>query len=153
MAWSASSGESCVVYYNALILSEALAELELRGDLDSAEVLNRVSPVAWQHINFYGRYQFDEEVRPGQPGTAPPAVLVGGGFKGLRHRRSLVHIVPLGTIHSVPLPRSSNAAGSIHGACTDAPSRGDTFGGLGQKPRVGGCLSRAVSRTSRRLDG
>ena len=49
---------------NALILSEALAELELRGDLDCAEVLRRVSPVAWQHINVYGRYQFDEDFTP-----------------------------------------------------------------------------------------
>jgi hypothetical protein len=55
---------NAVVYYNALILSEALAELELRGDLASAEVLKRVSPVAWQHINFYGRYQFDEDFTP-----------------------------------------------------------------------------------------
>ena len=52
---------NAVVYYNALILSEALAELELRGDLASAEVLKRVSPVAWQHINFYGRYLFHED--------------------------------------------------------------------------------------------
>ncbi len=55
---------NAVVYYNALILSEALTELELRGDLASAEVLKRVSPVAWQHINFYGRYQFDEDFTP-----------------------------------------------------------------------------------------
>jgi hypothetical protein len=76
-----------VVYYNALILSEALTELELRGDLAPAEVLKRVSPVAWQHINFYGRYQFDED----RLGPDPPTALVGGGFKALRHRRSLVH--------------------------------------------------------------
>jgi hypothetical protein len=55
---------NAVVYYNALILSEALAELERRADLDPAEVLKRVSPVAWQHINFYGRYQFEEDFTP-----------------------------------------------------------------------------------------
>jgi TnpA family transposase len=55
---------NAVVYYNALILSEALAELENRGDLASSEVLKRVSPVAWQHINFYGRYQFDADFTP-----------------------------------------------------------------------------------------
>ena len=53
-----------MIYYNALILSEALAELELRGNLDSAGVLKCVSPVAWQHVNFYGRYQFDEDFTP-----------------------------------------------------------------------------------------
>ncbi|MEJ2481287.1 MAG: Tn3 family transposase [Acidihalobacter sp.] len=55
---------NAVVYYNALILSEALAELELRGDFASAEILKRVSSAAWQHINFYGRYQFDEDFTP-----------------------------------------------------------------------------------------
>jgi TnpA family transposase len=55
---------NAVVYYNALILSEALAELELRGDLAAAEVLKRASPVAWQHINFYGRYLFHEDFTP-----------------------------------------------------------------------------------------
>ena len=52
---------NAVVYYNALIPSAALAELELRGDLASAEVLKRVSPVAWQHINFCGRQQLSSE--------------------------------------------------------------------------------------------
>lgn len=53
--------EKAVVYYKALILSETLTELELHDDLASAEVLKRVSPVAWQQINFYGRYQLDED--------------------------------------------------------------------------------------------
>ena len=55
---------NAVVYYNALILSEALAELESRGEWASVEVLKRVSPVAWQHINFYGRYRFDADFTP-----------------------------------------------------------------------------------------
>ena len=41
-----------MVYYNVLILSEAFAKLEARGELASAKVLKRVSPVAWQNINF-----------------------------------------------------------------------------------------------------
>lgn len=55
---------NAVVYYNSLILSEALAELERRGELDSAEILKRVSPVPWQHVNFYGHYQFDADFTP-----------------------------------------------------------------------------------------
>ena len=35
-----------------------------RSDLASAEILKRVSPVAWQHINFYGRYLFHEDFTP-----------------------------------------------------------------------------------------
>ena len=38
---------NAVIYYNSLILSEALGEFEQRGDLASAEVLKHVSPVAW----------------------------------------------------------------------------------------------------------
>jgi hypothetical protein len=34
------------------------------GDLASADIFKRVSPVAWQHINFYGRYQFDDDFTP-----------------------------------------------------------------------------------------
>jgi len=55
---------NAVVYYNALILSEALAELERRSELVSSEVIKRASPVAWQHINFYGRYHFDADFTP-----------------------------------------------------------------------------------------
>lgn len=55
---------NAVVYYNALVLSEALDELERRSEFSSAEVVKRVSPVAWQHINFYGRYEFSSEFAP-----------------------------------------------------------------------------------------
>ena len=40
------------------------APVGFRGELASAEVLKRVTPVAWQHINFYGRYQFDADFAP-----------------------------------------------------------------------------------------
>ncbi len=55
---------NAVVYYNALILSEALEEFEGRREINSVEVLKRVSPVAWQHINFYGRYEFNAHFTP-----------------------------------------------------------------------------------------
>jgi hypothetical protein len=29
-----------------------------------ADVLERVSPIVWQHINFYGRYLFDADFTP-----------------------------------------------------------------------------------------
>ena len=55
---------NAVVYYNSLILSEVLRELEAQRALVSAEDLKRISPLAWQHINFYGRYQFDSDTPP-----------------------------------------------------------------------------------------
>jgi hypothetical protein len=53
-----------VVYYNALILSEVLDELQKRGEIAAIEILKRVSPIAWQHINFYGHYRFDADFSP-----------------------------------------------------------------------------------------
>jgi hypothetical protein len=32
-----------------------------RGDFDGANQLKNISPVAWQHINFYGRYEFKKQ--------------------------------------------------------------------------------------------
>ena len=47
-----------VIFYNAMILSRLLAYKEASGDTVGAELMMHVSPVAWQHINFYGRYEF-----------------------------------------------------------------------------------------------
>ncbi len=55
---------NAVVYYNALILSEVLDELQKRGELAAIEAIKRVSPIAWQHINFYGHYLFDADFSP-----------------------------------------------------------------------------------------
>ena len=53
-----------VVYYNSLILSEVLDDLEKHGEMIAVETLKRVSSIAWQHINFYGRYHFDADFSP-----------------------------------------------------------------------------------------
>ncbi len=37
---------------------------EATGDLASAALLTQVSPVAWQHINLYGRYEFTKGPAP-----------------------------------------------------------------------------------------
>ena len=41
-----------------------LDELQKRGELAAIEAIKRVSPIAWQHINFYGHYQFDADFSP-----------------------------------------------------------------------------------------
>lgn len=46
---------NCIIYYNSSILSY----LKTIGVPE--ELVNAVSPVAWQHINFYGHYQFNVE--------------------------------------------------------------------------------------------
>jgi TnpA family transposase len=47
-----------IIYYNAVLLSQLLAHKEHLEDVPGAALLAHVSPVAWQHINFYGHYEF-----------------------------------------------------------------------------------------------
>lgn len=52
---------NCIVYYNSTILSNLLSYKEKTGDNQSAEMLKKVSPIAWQHINLHGRYEFSKQ--------------------------------------------------------------------------------------------
>ena len=49
---------NCVIYFNSSLLTALVDAKEERGDLEAAARLKTVSPVAWQHINFAGRYEF-----------------------------------------------------------------------------------------------
>ena len=51
---------NCIIYYNAMLLSNVLIYKERGGDAQGAALLKQVSPVAWQHINLYGRYEFSK---------------------------------------------------------------------------------------------
>ncbi len=55
---------NCILYYNASILSNVLAHREDTNDVQGVEVLKQISPVAWQHINLYGRYEFRKCAQP-----------------------------------------------------------------------------------------
>jgi TnpA family transposase len=55
---------NCIIYYNAAILSSLLEHIEKSGDFPGAALLKQISPVAWQHINFYGRYEFAKRPEP-----------------------------------------------------------------------------------------
>ena len=41
-----------------MLLSSLLDYKEATGDVERAALLNPISPVAWQHINLGGRYEF-----------------------------------------------------------------------------------------------
>ena len=41
-----------------------LALREKAGDHDRIVRLARISPVAWSHINLFGRYEFDKPLEP-----------------------------------------------------------------------------------------
>jgi TnpA family transposase len=55
---------NCIIFYNADILSNFLLLQQKSGNIQQIEQLKRVSPVAWQHINFYGRYEFTKLLEP-----------------------------------------------------------------------------------------
>ena len=49
---------NCIIYYNATLLSRLLEIKEAAGEAEQVTRLGRVSPIAWQHINFHGRFEF-----------------------------------------------------------------------------------------------
>jgi hypothetical protein len=55
---------NCVIFYNASILSRLLEHQEASGDLQGAAATKKVSPIAWQHINLHGRYEFLSQPAP-----------------------------------------------------------------------------------------
>jgi hypothetical protein len=44
------------------MLSKLLVRLEADGKNKDAELVKRLSPVAWRHINLFGRYEFGGEL-------------------------------------------------------------------------------------------
>lgn len=55
---------NCIILYNATILSNLLLLKKAAGDTQAIADLKQVSPVAWQHINFYGHYEFTKLPQP-----------------------------------------------------------------------------------------
>jgi TnpA family transposase len=53
-----------IIHYNATILSHLFTHKERLGDATGATLLTQVSPVAWQHINLCGRYEFTQGPEP-----------------------------------------------------------------------------------------
>jgi hypothetical protein len=49
---------NCIIFYNSSVLSNVLQHKESLGAAEQITPLKQISPIAWQHINFYGRYEF-----------------------------------------------------------------------------------------------
>jgi TnpA family transposase len=60
---------NCIIFYNASILSGMYEYYKSKNMTAECEWIIRLSPVAWQHINLIGRYEFN--------GDAPPLDLQG----------------------------------------------------------------------------
>ncbi len=55
---------NCIIYYNATLLSRLLEITETAGEDEQVTRLGRGSPIAWQHINFHGRFEFLDPPAP-----------------------------------------------------------------------------------------
>ena len=49
---------NCIIYFNTTILSNLLDYKTRNGHQQALDLFAGISPVAWQHINFHGRYDF-----------------------------------------------------------------------------------------------
>lgn len=49
---------NCILYYNIALLSNAITRKEEMNATEEILSLKQISPTAWQHINFLGRYEF-----------------------------------------------------------------------------------------------
>jgi TnpA family transposase len=48
---------NCIIYYQAYILSALLTQKEKAGIKEEADIIKRISPIAWQNVNLLGRSQ------------------------------------------------------------------------------------------------
>jgi len=53
---------NCTIYYNAKILSGLVTQLQATmSEAEISELMAHISPIAWQHVNLAGHYEFDEQ--------------------------------------------------------------------------------------------
>lgn len=52
---------SAIIFYNSYILSEFLKQKTEMGETEQIEAIKRISPVAWTHVNLYGKFDFSKE--------------------------------------------------------------------------------------------
>lgn len=60
---------SVIIAYNSMLLSALLARYQGDGDGQPPARLTRISPVAWRHVHFMGRYLFRGPRQPIDPDT------------------------------------------------------------------------------------
>lgn len=52
---------NCILFYNLTLLSELLKDKVENNLFNEAESVKQISPTAWRHINFMGRYEFNQQ--------------------------------------------------------------------------------------------
>lgn len=51
---------NAVIYYNAAVLSQVFEQKQAVGDQEAMNIIKDVSPVAWQHVNLFGQFDFNQ---------------------------------------------------------------------------------------------
>lgn len=51
---------NAIIFYNTALLSKVYIQKVAAGDQEAIAILRGISPVAWQHINLFGTFEFDE---------------------------------------------------------------------------------------------
>jgi hypothetical protein len=54
--------QDCMIYVNTLMLQQVLAQSHLRQKLEPRD-LSALTPPIWEHVNPYGRFELDMDVR------------------------------------------------------------------------------------------
>jgi hypothetical protein len=54
--------QNCMVYINTLMLQQVLAAPQRSGNF-TARDLRALTPLIWEHVNPYGRFELDMEAR------------------------------------------------------------------------------------------
>jgi hypothetical protein len=52
---------NAVIYYNTALLSKVYEQKVAAGDLDAIAFIQGMSPVAWQHVNMFGAFEFSDD--------------------------------------------------------------------------------------------
>jgi hypothetical protein len=48
-----------IIYYNTLLVSKVYEQKLVTGDLEALEIIKNIPPVAWQHVNLFGSFEFN----------------------------------------------------------------------------------------------
>jgi hypothetical protein len=61
--WSECSRliSNAIIFYNAFVLSELMTRFEIAGRLKEADLVKKVSPIGWRHVNLYGIHSFHRQ--------------------------------------------------------------------------------------------
>ena len=50
-----------IIYYQAYLLSALLTQKKKAGRHEEVDLIKRISPIAWQNVNLFGRFEFHNQ--------------------------------------------------------------------------------------------